>query len=65
MLHTENIKLRGDFRGHLRVNFRVHFRDHSRERVHGSNFAVHVLCAFLMFGRAVGRGFKNNLREYT
>ena len=46
--YTEILNFRGDFRGHLRVHSRVHFREHFAERVRGSNFAVRVLCAFLI-----------------
>ena len=41
----------GHFHGHLRVHSRVHFREHFRERVRGSNFAVRVLCAFLILAK--------------
>ena len=44
----------GRFRGHLGVHSRVHFREHFRERGRGSNFAVRVLCAFLILGAALG-----------
>ena len=45
----KKLNLRGHFRGHLRVHSRGHFREHFRERVRGSNFAVRMLCAFLIF----------------
>ena len=49
---------RGHFRGHLRVHSGAHFREHFRERVCGSNFAVRVLCAFLI-GREREQRSKN------
>ena len=45
--HTEILDIRGHFRGTLCAHSRVHFHEHFRERLHGSNFAVRVLCAFL------------------
>ena len=51
-----SLNLRGHFRGRLRVHSRVHFREHFRGRVRGSNFAVRVLCAFLMDGGSLRRG---------
>ena len=50
VLHRKYLSLRGHFRGHLRVLSRGHFREHFRERVRGSNFAVRMLCAFLILG---------------
>ena len=41
----KSLNFRGRFCGH---HSSVHFREHFRERVRGLNFAVRVLCAFLI-----------------
>ena len=51
VFHTETTAtFVGHFRGHLHVHSRVHFREHFFERVHGSHFAVRILCACLNLG---------------